>query len=219
VNPAFRIGLGVLAVVALVLVVLLALQVGPFASNEPSPSSLPSPSAEPTSSAEASASESAGQSVGATSSPTPPAEAWICGQPLTLGGTGGDNVHTADVRVGTHTGYDRITFEYLEDNSPAFEMRASAPPFVQDPSGQPMSVNGMSFMEITLTGATKLGDDGSLTYTGPTNFEPGFAQLIQLIERGDYEAVNSWYVGLNGGDCIRASVLTDPIRIVIDVQH
>ncbi len=65
-----------------------------------------------------------------------------------------------------------------------------------------MTVNGTSFMQLTLTAATKLADDGSLTYTGPTNFEPGFPQLVQLIERGDFEAVNSWYLGLNGGDCI-----------------
>ena len=72
-----------------------------------------------------------------------------------------------------------------------------------------MTVSGTNFAEIVLGGATKLADDGSLTYTGPTNFEPGFPQLVQLIERGDFEAVNSWYVGLNGGDCVRAAVLAD----------
>ena len=116
-------------------------------------------------------------------------------------------------------GFDRITFEYIEDDSPGFEIRPTDPPFTQDGSGQPMTVNGSSFMQLTLTAATKLADDGSLTYTGPTNFEPGFPQLVQLIERGDFEAVNSWYVGLNGGDCTRAAVLTGPSRIVIDVQH
>jgi hypothetical protein len=82
-----------------------------------------------------------------------------------------------------------------------------------------MTVHGSPVLEITLRGATKLGDDGSLTYTGPTEFEPGFPQLVHLIERGDFEAVNSWYVGLDGGDCIRADLLTDPSRIVIDLQH
>lgn len=215
-NPALRIGLGVLAVVAL-LVLLALLRVGPFAGDEPSASARPSPSAEPTSSAEASASESARETVSATSSPPP--DAWTCGQPVTLEASGSDNVHTADVQVGTHPGFDQITFEYVEDDSPALEIHSTGPPFTQDGSGQPMTVNGTSFMELTLTAATKLADDGSLTYTGPTNFEPGFPQLVQLIERGDFEAVNSWYLGLNGGDCIRATVLTDPSRIVIDVQH
>ena len=44
-------------------------------------------------------------------------------------------------------------------------------------------------------------------------------QLVQLVERGDFEAVNTWYMGLDGGDCLRAATLTDPSRIVIDVQH
>ena len=39
------------------------------------------------------------------------------------------------------------------------------------------------------------------------------------IEQGDFEALNSWYVGLDGGDCIRAAVVTGPSRIIIDVQH
>jgi hypothetical protein len=128
-------------------------------------------------------------------------------------------VHTADVRIGTHDGYDRITFEYLEDGTPEFDMQTASPPFTQDASGNPMTVNGSPVMQITLQGATKLADDGSLTYTGATEFEPGFPQLVHLIERGDFEAVNSWYVGLNGGDCMRAIVLTDPSRLVVDVQH
>jgi hypothetical protein len=127
-------------------------------------------------------------------------------------------VHTADVRGQPQT-YDRIVFEYAEDGTPALTTQPASPPFIQDPSGLPLTVNGTNVIEIVLNGATKMGDDGTETYTGPTNFEPGFAQLVQLVERGDFEAVNSWYMGLNGGNCLRAEMLTDPSRIVIDVQH
>ncbi len=136
-----------------------------------------------------------------------------------MAASGGATVHTADVRVETYGSYDRIEFEYVEDGSPAFEMRPASPPFTQDASGTPMTVHGSSFMQITLNGATKLGDDGNVTYTGPTDFEPGFPQLVHLTERGDFEAVNSWYVGLNGGNCVRAAFLTDPSRVVVDVRH
>jgi hypothetical protein len=215
-----RVAIAILAVAALVLVVFLLLPlfgintgIGPFASQSPSPSASAAPSTS------ASAIPSASAAVTPTATPTAPDEGWICGLPVTLAATGGVVAHTTDVRVGTHVGYDRIVFEYLEDGTPAFEMRTARPPFTQDASGLPMSVNGSPVMQITLNGATKLADDGSLTYTGDTEFEPGFAQLVHLIERGDFEAVNSWYVGFNGGDCIRAAVLTDPSRIVIDLQH
>ena len=145
--------------------------------------------------------------------------AWSCGLPVTLPASGISPVHTADIRVGSHATYDRIVFEYAEAGTPALTTQPASPPFVQDPSGLPLTVNGTNVIEIGLNGATKMGDDGSLTYTGPTNFEPGFAQLVQLVERGDFEAVNTWYMGLNGGDCLRAAILGDPSRIVIDVQH
>jgi hypothetical protein len=219
--------IAILAVAALVLVVFLLLPlfgintgIGPFASQPPTPSASASPSVEPSASPSASASPSEPAGSGEpTATPTAPDEGFVCGLPVTLAATGGVLVHTADVRVGTHPGYDRIAFEYIEDGTPAFEMRTARPPFVEDGSGNPMTVNGSPVMEITLNGATKMGDDGSPTYTGPTEFEPGFPQLVHLIERGDFEAVNSWYVGFDGGDCIRAAVLTNPSRIVIDLQH
>jgi hypothetical protein len=222
------VAIAILAVAALVLVVFLLLPlfgvntgIGPFASQAPSPSASASPSVGASASpSEAAPSGSAPvESTVPIATPTAPDEGWICGLPVTLAATGGVVAHTTDVRVGTHVGYDRIVFEYLEDGTPAFEMRTARPPFTQDASGLPMTVNGSPVMQITLNGATKMADDGSLTYTGPTEFEPRFAQLVHLIERGDFEAVNSWYVGFSGGDCIRAAVLTDPSRLVIDLQH
>jgi hypothetical protein len=220
-----RVLIAILAVAALVLVVFLLLPLlgvpigfGPFASQSPTPSTSASPSVEPSPS-ETASSSAPPASIAPTATPTAPDEGYVCGLPVTLAATGGVLAHTADVRVGTHVGYDRIVFEYLEDGTPAFEMRTARPPYVQDASGLPMTVNGSPVMEVTLNGATKLADDGSLTYTGPTEFAPEFAQLVHLIERGDFEAVNSWYVGFDGGDCIRAAVLTDPSRIVIDLQH
>lgn len=220
-----RVAIGVLLVTAVMLVILLVLPLlgvpigfGPFASQAPSPSASASPSVAPSPSETASPSTPPA-SIFPTPTPTAPDEGWICGLPITLAATGGVLAHTADVRVGAHTDYDRITFEYVEDGTPAFEMRTTRPPYVEDASGLPMTVHGSPVMEITLNGATKLADDGSLTYTGPTEFEPGFVQLVHLVERGDFEAVNSWYVGFNGGSCVRAAVLTDPSRIVIDLQH
>ena len=219
-------GLGGVAI-ALVVFMLLPLLgvntgIGPFAPHEASPSAAVSPSSVPSASAQSvapSASEGASGSAAPAATPTPTDEGWICGLRVTLPATGVSVVHTVDVRVGTHGTYDRIVFEYAEAGTPAFMTQHATPPFVKDPSGLPMTVNGSNVLEINLNGATKVADDGSVTYTGPTNFEPGFPQLVQLVERGDFEAVNTWYMGLDGGDCLRAATLTDPSRIVIDVQH
>jgi hypothetical protein len=56
-------------------------------------------------------------------------------------------------------------------------------------------------------------------YTGSTDFQPGYDQIVQFVESGDFEASHNWYLGVNGGTCLRAFYLTDPARLVIDVQH
>jgi hypothetical protein len=132
-----------------------------------------------------------------------------------------DVARLADVRVSTHPGFDRIVFEFIEDGTPAYRLEPAAPPFVKDPSGQPMTVNGSDFLLIALFGGTKVADDGSLIYTGPTEFEPSFPQLVHLTERGDFEATSSWYVGMadSPDGCFRAFELSDPSRIIIDIEH
>ncbi len=223
-----QVAIGILAATAVALLVLMLLPLagvpigfGPFSSQAPSPSVSASPSVLPSEvpSDSGSAAPSGAASIEPTGTPTEPTAEWICGLPVTVAATGAVVLHTADIRVETHTGFDRIVFEYLEDGNPAFEMRNARPPFVEDASGLPMTVTGANVMSLSLNGATKLGDDGSLTYTGPTEFAPGFPQLVHLTERGDFEAVNSWYVGLNGSECIRAAVVNDPSRVVVDIQH
>ena len=144
--------------------------------------------------------------------------AFVCDLPIN-GAASIAIAHLADVRVGTHSGYDRIVFEFIEDGTPEFRVETATPPFTRDPSDLPMTVNGSAFLQITLTGGTKVGDDGSPTYTGPTEFEPDFSQLVHLVERGDFEAVNNWYVGMAADGCLRAFLLSDPSRIVIDLEH
>lgn len=123
--------------------------------------------------------------------------------------------------MGTHPDFDRIVFEYVEIGTPAYRLESASPPFVKDPSGMPLTVNGSQFMQLVFHGATKVGDDGNPTYAGATTFEPGFPQLVHLVEGGDFEAVNTWYIGLtNSPDgCFRAFQLADPARVVIDLHH
>jgi hypothetical protein len=181
-------------------------------TSEPSPSPTASPTPEPTAAPTATPTDS--------ETPPPGAAPFFCNQ--AFDGAGHiDIAHLAEVRVSTHPGFDRIVFEFIEDETPAYRLEPAGPPFVEDPSGQPMTVNGSDFLLIALHGGTKVADDGSLTYTGPTEFEPDFPQLVHLVERGDFEAVSSWYIGMadSPDGCFRAFELGDPSRIVIDLEH
>jgi hypothetical protein len=123
-----------------------------------------------------------------------------------------------DVRVGTHDGYDRVAFQF-GGGIPEFDIGSATPPFTADPSGQPLNVDGSSFVSITLHGGTKQMDTGASSYSGPPNFALDFPTLVNLVEGGDFEAVSTWYAGLSRAACLRVSTLTAPDRLVIDVRH
>lgn len=138
-----------------------------------------------------------------------------------------DQTHTliADVRVGTHSGYDRVVVEFgppfpgAPPGVPEYIIQAAQPPLTQDPSGLPMEVPGTHHLQLALLGGTKYDENYNLRYQGPTRFDAGFPTLIALYERGDFEATNAWYLGLNQEPCLRVFTLTDPMRLVVDIGH
>ena len=187
-------------------------------SSEPSASVASSASVAP--SASVSQPASAEPSTAATTAPSEQTESlppFACKPNVTIPQTT-DRAQITDVRVGTHTGFDRVTFEFAS-GIPQTVIEAVLPPFYQDASGLPVDVAGTAFLKVTMTYGTKVSPDGGVTYAGSTNFEPAFPQLVQLIEGGDFEAVSAWYLGLDGGGCIRVLTIPGPSRLVIDIEH
>ena len=184
-----------------------------------SPSNSPgSPSSEPSSAAPGAASVEPSASVAASEAePTESLPAFACAPSVTIASTT-DRAQITDVRVGTHDGYDRIVFEFAS-GLPQTVIKPVLAPLYADPSGLEVDVTGTAFLQVVMTGGTKVSPAGGTTYAGPTNFEPDFDQLAQLIEGGDFEAVSTWYLGLKGGGCLRVLTLTDPSRLVIDIEH
>jgi len=188
----------------------------------------PSPgSAEPSASASVAASNSPSTPVSvapsATSSEEPSDEPTESLLPFACTPTVGIPSTTAraqitDVRFAEHDGYDRIVFEFT-GGIPETLIEAVLPPFFEDASGLPLTVNGTAFLRVTMHGASRVDPDGVVTYSGPTEFEPGLPQLVHLVEGGDFEAVSTWYLGLDGGGCLRVLTLTGPSRLVIDIEH
>jgi hypothetical protein len=189
-------------------------------AGSPSPSSLGS-SSSPVASASVEPSvpaASAEPSASATSEePTDGLPAFACVPSVTIASTT-DRAQVTDVRIGTHDGYDRVVFEF-DSGLPNAVIEGALPPFYADPSGLEIEVGGSAFLKVTMHGASKVSPDGAVTYDGETNFEPGFDRLQQLLEGGDFEAVSTWYLGLDGGSCFRVLALSDPSRLVIDIEH
>jgi hypothetical protein len=145
------------------------------------------------------------------------------------GGTEGTVANLVDVRVGSHDGYDRVTFEFAPPSDgkyfglPPYEIKAATLPIAQDGSGEPVDVDGDSFAALVLHGASGVdftGEDGyEVTYDGPTDFRPGSEALVEATRIGDFEAVLSWAFGLHLGSCWTVQELEDPLRLVIDLSN
>ena len=175
-------------------------------SASPEPSATQEPTVAPTSSPTAAPSE-----------PTENLPPFACAPSVTIAKTT-DRAQITDVRVATHPGYDRVVFEFAF-GIPQTVIEGVLPPFYKDPSGLPLDVAGTAFLKVTMNHASKVTPGGGITYNGPTDFKPGFDQLRQLVESGDFEAVSNWYLGLDPGGCIRVLTLAAPSRLVIDIKH
>jgi len=84
---------------------------------------------------------------------------------------------------------------------------------VKDASGQPVTMRGSAGLRIVFHGAS-----GATSYTGSRDLTPNLRVVQEVEQLGDFEAVMSWGAGLSRAACIRTLELTNPTRLVIDVQ-
>ncbi len=134
------------------------------------------------------------------------------------GGTDGQPVQLKSIRIAHQAGYDRIVFEFSSPAGapavPPYEViRQSSTHFVKDPSGQPVTLQGSTGLRVILRNTTAHD-----TYQGNTDLTPNLPVLIEAAELGDFEGVNSWGLGLSRGACMRVLELSNPTRLVIDIQ-
>ena len=187
----------------------------PGSSQADSPSASADPTNSPAPTAEPPASSDSPEPV-----PSEDVEEFTCDQlPLHEDATV-PRANIVDVRMATHDGFDRVVFEFT-DGLPEVTLGRAEPPFTHDASGEPIEVEGASFLQLTMRGGTKQTEEGTSSYDGPTEFDPGFPTLVDLVEGGDFEAQSTWYFGLSSEACVRVMALTDDgaPRLVIDVEN
>jgi hypothetical protein len=123
------------------------------------------------------------------------------------------------VRVAHQPGFDRVVFEFAPQaggtaHIPAYTVsRQASAQFVKDPSGQPVTMHGSSGLRIVFHGAS-----GATSYTGSRDQTPNLPVIQEVAQLGDFEAVMSWGAGLSRASCLRTLELSNPTRLVIDVQ-
>jgi hypothetical protein len=195
------------------------------AGPTPAPATEPAGTGTATTVMETTETETAGTETSPPPAPTPPSAPKAC--PRTKGGEDGIYTNLVAVRIGTHDGYDRITFEFRAPDPnpggkggiPRYEIRTAQPPHYEDPSGREIDVNGNAFGRIVFHGAAGYDFDGNPTYTGPRTVRAGFPVLVEAVEAGDFEATMSWVLGMRQQACWKVRELDNPARVAIDMPH
>jgi hypothetical protein len=122
------------------------------------------------------------------------------------------SIGVADVRVGSHLGFDRIVYEFSGGRLPAILIEPTAPPFKYDPSDLPVTIKGSAFLRIHLThvAVETVKDSWS-------DQKPGYPILQELLATTGFEGDSTWIVGMSGPACAHISILQAPSRLVIDL--
>ncbi|MGD9752907.1 MAG: hypothetical protein AB7W59_18105 [Acidimicrobiia bacterium] len=127
------------------------------------------------------------------------------------------------MRVGHQPGFDRVVFEFGPDDAlPGVLVGPRALPITQDPSDLPVEVGGDRALLVRMQAASRaeLNAAGEfvLRYDGPLSVSGDTAVVVDVVWSGDFEALLSWAIGVNGEHPYRVFTLTGPPRVVVDVQ-
>lgn len=124
----------------------------------------------------------------------------------------------ADIRTGGHECFERVVLELQGAGElPGYRVRYEADPILKSPSDLPTDVAGDATLVLSF-GAWMTNPDGS-GYGGPTEFVPTNVvniKELELIE--NFEGQSAWAIGLDRQRGFAVSTLTDPVRIVIDIE-
>ncbi|MEO7421466.1 MAG: hypothetical protein ABIU87_03615 [Ornithinibacter sp.] len=132
----------------------------------------------------------------------------------------GDDVGPgAGVRVGKHTGYDRVVFDFADTGTPTYLVRYVDTP-VSDGSGDPVAVKGDAYLEVLVTnvsvpsGSTKAPAD-----SGPAELSGTVVAEANAIF-GGFEGHGQSFIGVLGQKRpFRVSLESTPTRLVIDIAR
>jgi hypothetical protein len=170
------------------------------------------PSASPTASA------SASPSVTPTPVQTPPDSSlppFVCGSFTSIAPKDAPpSAYIDAVRTGTHSGYDRITIEFQDGPPGSIDLRPQDnATFTASPRGEVVMLAGSAGILVVIHSA-----DEHTAYSGATDFKTGYPVLLEARQMEDFEGYVQWGLGLSKSACYRAFFLTNPTRLVIDIQ-
>lgn len=140
--------------------------------------------------------------------------------PRSAPATGPGTALLRDVRVISHSSYERVVFEIVGAAHPEYRVRWVEAPVMADGSGEAVEVAGSAHLEVVLSPASGVDlATGDLAYAGPDRVavDDGAESITDLVRTGDFEGVLTWVVGATDEAPFRVLRLQEPTRLVVDV--
>jgi hypothetical protein len=123
-----------------------------------------------------------------------------------------------DVRLGAHGSFDRITFEIAGDGEAGWLIEYEDEPRSQG-RGDPVEVEGDAALRVALRGMAYPTDAPEPPYDGPERITPDrLDAIVEVVEDVLYEGYHDFFVGLDAERPYRVERLTEPQRVVIDIE-
>jgi hypothetical protein len=177
---------------------------GPHSSPSPCFPTCPGPAPTPTPSS----------SPSPSLAPSPSSSPFTCGVSSTLTGNQPPPSSFIDaVRSAAHPGYDRLTIEFNNAQPSSIELSPQSNTTFTPPSGKSFKIAGNDGLLVTIHVA-----DAHTAYKGSTDMNTGLTGLVEVRQVEDFEGYVQWGLGLAQPACYRTSILTNPTRLVIDIQ-
>lgn len=128
------------------------------------------------------------------------------------------NLVIQDVRVGSHEGYDRFVIEFTGTGIPGYLTGYTDQP-LQQASGLPVEVAGNAYLELMIQGTPwgRPGTPDHVVEAGPKPLAAG--NILGVTNGGTFEADSQYFIGLDRRRPYNVYVLSEPTRLVVDVER
>lgn len=121
-----------------------------------------------------------------------------------------------DVRVAEHDDFERLVLEFEGDGVPGWRVG-----YVEEAStqgkGDPIEIEGDALLSVTALHT--MPDDMTGFYDGPRQFDPDTDMIEEVFVDGTFEGYTVVVLGIDDGEEVfRVFTLTEPTRLVVDIQ-
>lgn len=128
----------------------------------------------------------------------------------------GARLTVTGARVGEHDGFDRVVFDLAGTGTPGWIVRFTDDPR-RDGSGEPVSIDGKSVIQVIITGVGNPGDTGVDPFVGEI---AGNGGITEVDVAGPFEGQAAAFIGSEAENpAVRVSTLSSPTRLVVDIAR